>query len=98
MTVTHRRQTPGVGSVGAGGVPAFFVTGVAAGFGVNRSITIPPVGEVQDFPLLPGNFSSTMPIEDVLAKLSEVVRPELGQYWLAAGLTAWWLGRSTRGE
>lgn len=70
-----------------GGVPAFFVTGVAAGFGVNRSVTIPPVGQVQDFPLLPGKFGANTSLKDAMAKLAEVVRPELGQYWLAAGLT-----------
>ncbi|MEM7641169.1 MAG: DUF6603 domain-containing protein [Pseudomonadota bacterium] len=71
-----------------GGIPAFFITGVAAGFGVNRALLLPDIGEVQDFPLLPGNFSGgDQKIGDVLAKLSSVVKPEIGQYWLGAGLT-----------
>ncbi|OAN79412.1 hypothetical protein A8B78_11805 [Jannaschia sp. EhC01] len=70
-----------------GGVPAFFVTGVAAGFGINRSVTIPPVGEVQDFPLLPGKFGAGTSLKDAMSALHDVVKPDLGQYWLAAGLT-----------
>ncbi|MEM8849469.1 MAG: DUF6603 domain-containing protein, partial [Pseudomonadota bacterium] len=71
-----------------GGVAAFFITGVAAGFGVNRALLLPDISEVQDFPLLPGNFSGgDQKIGDVLAKLSNVVKPEVGQYWLCAGLT-----------
>ena len=70
-----------------GGVPAFFVTGVAAGFGVNRSVSIPPVGQVQDFPLLPGKFGSGTSLKEAMTRLADVVKPDLGQYWLAAGLT-----------
>lgn len=70
-----------------GGVPAFFVTGVAAGFGVNRRVIVPPVSKVQDFPLLPGRFGADMSLSDAMAKLADVVKPQLGQYWLAAGLT-----------
>lgn len=70
-----------------GGVPAFFVTGVAAGFGVNRSVSIPPVGQVQDFPLLPGKFGAGTSLKEAMTKLADVVKPDLGQYWLAAGLT-----------
>ncbi|MFI5845015.1 DUF6603 domain-containing protein [Catenuloplanes sp. NPDC051500] len=35
-----------------GGPPAFFVTGLMAGFGVNRSLAIPAQNEVTGFPLL----------------------------------------------
>lgn len=35
-----------------GGVGAFFVTGLAAGFGVNRGIRIPDVKNVKSFPLV----------------------------------------------
>ena len=35
-----------------GGPPPFFVTGLMAGFGFNRSLVIPGMDEVQEFPLL----------------------------------------------
>lgn len=35
-----------------GGPPAFFVTGLMAGFGVNRALTVPEPTEVEGFPLL----------------------------------------------
>ena len=35
-----------------GGPPAFFVTGLMAGFGVNRSLSLPPVDQVAGFPLV----------------------------------------------
>ncbi|MBI5164960.1 MAG: hypothetical protein HY985_13795, partial [Magnetospirillum sp.] len=35
-----------------GGPPAFIVQGIAAGFGYNRSLTVPPLDEVASFPLV----------------------------------------------
>ncbi|WP_437774744.1 DUF6603 domain-containing protein [Sorangium sp. So ce1097] len=35
-----------------GGPPFFFVTGLSAGFGYNRSLTAPPLDEVASFPLV----------------------------------------------
>lgn len=73
-----------------GGIPAFFITGVAAGFSFNRSIEIPAITEVQNFPLLKGLVDGTFADgEDpgqALLQLSTVVKPEIGQYWLAAGM------------
>ncbi|HJT73227.1 MAG TPA: DUF6603 domain-containing protein, partial [Chitinophaga sp.] len=73
-----------------GGVPAFFITGVAAGFSFNRSIQIPNITEVQDFPLLKGlvdgSFAEGEDPGKALVALSAVVKPEVGQYWLAAGI------------
>lgn len=74
-----------------GGVPAFFVTGVAAGFGYNRSLDLPSVGTVQDFPLVSGvkygSFTEGESADSVLQVLNEVISPAVGQYWLAAGIT-----------
>ncbi len=73
-----------------GGVPAFFITGVAAGFSFNRSLKIPTIDQVQSFPLVKGvvegSFTEGEDPVDALKKLNEVVAPEVGQYWLAAGL------------
>ena len=35
-----------------GGDPAFFITGLAFGFGVNRRLTLPPIEAVESFPLI----------------------------------------------
>ncbi|MBV8256149.1 MAG: hypothetical protein JO154_26380 [Chitinophaga sp.] len=73
-----------------GGPPFLFITGIAAGFSFNRSLLIPDITQVQDFPLLKGLVDGTFAEgEDpgkALEQLSTVVRPEVGQYWLAAGL------------
>lgn len=84
-----------------GGPPAFFVTGLMAGFGFNRKLAIPEQGEVADFPLLQlGSPSRGGPLSDksksVLAQLEGSappghvtkawITPKAGEYWLAAGV------------
>lgn len=81
-----------------GGPPFFFVTGIAAGFGFNRSLVIPPVGQLAQFPLISwatGNGPSSTPGGDVgsqvenamtLLAQSGVIAPQIGEYWIAAGL------------
>ncbi|WP_437334374.1 DUF6603 domain-containing protein [Sorangium sp. So ce394] len=84
-----------------GGIPAFFVTGAAVGFGFNRQLVIPDVSGVASFPLVawatggndPPTMDPTQPIrgqvQGVLTRLasSGVVAPSVGDYWLAAGLS-----------
>lgn len=88
--------------IGNLGGPAFFyVTGLAAGFGYNRSIILPDQDHVTTFPLvaalndptilggkaLPnGNWSSPSPSTVLASSLSDYMPPERGQYWLAAGV------------
>ena len=81
-----------------GGPPAFFVTGIAGGFGFNRDLEIPDVSGVSTFPLVewaqglanpPGmNMTGDIgkQVDDVLERLANdgVVAPRVGQYWLAA--------------
>jgi hypothetical protein len=73
-----------------GGPPAFFVTAIAAGFSYNRSIQLPPIDKVQDFPLVrglsDGSFSDGQDPTSGLEALAAVVKPEVGEYWLAAGV------------
>jgi hypothetical protein len=81
-----------------GGPAFFFVTGLAAGFGFNRSLVIPPVGQLGQFPLISwatGNGPSSTPGGDVGAQVSTamtllsdsgVVAPAIGEYWIAAGV------------
>jgi hypothetical protein len=84
-----------------GGPPAFFITGVAAGFGFNRQLIIPDVSQVANFPLVQWAVGSNNPpgmdpnqpiggqVEGVLTRLAGlgIVPPSVGDYWLAAGLS-----------
>ncbi|WP_154667222.1 DUF6603 domain-containing protein [Niveispirillum irakense] len=74
-----------------GGTPAFFVNGLAGGFAINRDIVVPSAADVLSFPLVQGARSSAVFGADptpasALGLLSQVVRPDVGTYWGAAGL------------
>ncbi|WP_337041837.1 DUF6603 domain-containing protein [Emticicia sp. 17c] len=77
-----------------GGPPAFFITGVAAGFGYNRGLKLPTIDTVSKFPLTMGfvpNQQSPFKSSDPGAALGvlikdKVVPVEIGQNWLAAGI------------
>lgn len=74
-----------------GGIPAFFLKGLTAGFGYNRTLTLPGLNQVEDFPLVAGladpSILSGGPAA-VLETLDDWIAPSRGQYWLAGGL-AW---------
>jgi hypothetical protein len=73
-----------------GGPSFFFVTGIAAGFGYNKTVRLPEIQEVKDFPLvamaLSGDGSKT--ILDVLSELIDGnwIPTSYGDYWLAVGI------------
>ncbi|HEX7117668.1 MAG TPA: DUF6603 domain-containing protein [Longimicrobiales bacterium] len=83
-----------------GGPAFFYVTGLAAGFGYNRSLVLPAQDEVATFPLVAGASDPTklgaVKQDDgrigppdpatALAHLDRYVPPERGEYWLAAGV------------
>ncbi|WP_051324775.1 DUF6603 domain-containing protein [Candidatus Solirubrobacter pratensis] len=82
-----------------GGPAFFFVTGLAAGFGFNRRLVIPPVDGVATFPLVQWAQGAGNPppmdtgaIADAVTKVigelssSGVVAPSVGDYWLAVGV------------
>lgn len=83
-----------------GGPPCFFVTGLAAGFGYNRTLVIPDISGVADFPLVQWAMGTNNPpgmdpggdigkqVTQVLDTLTQtgVVAPSLGDYWLALGI------------
>ena len=83
-----------------GGPEFFFVTGLAAGFGYNRTLILPDQNNVTTFPLVAGasdptklgaqkNANGSWQMPDpatALAKLDQAVPPQRGQYWLAAGV------------
>ena len=74
-----------------GGPPCFVVTGIAAGFGYNRAITLPEIDAVRDFPLVslvlgaPEGGSGTGSMRESLGAETHFP-PVSGQYWLAAGV------------
>jgi hypothetical protein len=75
-----------------GGPPFFFVTGICAGFGYNRSLRMPKMDEVPSFPLLSGISDSSKIGGDnptpakALQALSKWVKPAQGVNWFAAGV------------
>ena len=81
-----------------GGPPCFFVTGLSAGFGYNRSVKVPSISEVGTFPLLSGlndpsqvglsggGLPKASDLANVLATMDSYIAPALGEYWFAAGV------------
>jgi hypothetical protein len=81
-----------------GGPPCFFVTGLSAGFGYNRSLKIPTMDQVSTFPLLAGlnnpaalglsgsGMPASSELSTVLTKIDAVIQPDPGEYWFAAGV------------
>ncbi|OOQ59960.1 DUF6603 domain-containing protein [Mucilaginibacter pedocola] len=80
----------GVLNAALGGPPVFFVTALAAGFGYNRKIVMPAIGDVQNFPFVKAAVQPELfagkDNDAVLKSMSKVIPPELGQYWFAAGV------------
>lgn len=85
-----------------GGPPALFITGLSAGFGYNRTVEIPAPEEVFAFPLLAlsqdnGPKPTMMDVLAILEGTKEYapgkkkawIRPDVGEYWLAAGIEFW---------
>ena len=82
-----------------GGTSFFFVTGISAGFGINRQLIVPDVSGVPGFPLVQWavgiNAPSSSPTGNIgdqvmatMTTLSQtgVIAPEIGEYWFAVGL------------
>ncbi|HEX6189823.1 MAG TPA: DUF6603 domain-containing protein [Pyrinomonadaceae bacterium] len=83
-----------------GGPPFFYVTGVAAGFGYNRAVTMPAPDQVQNFPLVAfaeGTAPGASPAERLQSALPALtanapgtnqpyIYPSLGEYWVAIGV------------
>jgi hypothetical protein len=77
-----------------GGPPCFRINGLALGFGYNRKLKLPPIEEVQNFPLVrvaldPGYLDGSDPkksMSGALEKLRHYIPPSGGDYWFAAGI------------
>ena len=78
-----------------GGPPAFFVKGLAAGFGYNNRLILPSIEEVNSYPLIAaatGGFDKRNEPQDpskeidLTKELESKIIPEKGQYFLTAGI------------
>lgn len=75
-----------------GGLPCFYITGLCAGFGLNRKINIPELSGVKDFPFVAaarGTSKSLKPgtsAEHALETLSDEIQPCEGMNFLTAGV------------
>jgi hypothetical protein len=83
-----------------GGPSFFFVTGLAAGFGYNRGLTIPTIDQVETFPLIqaagqngnrvPGLPTGQKPQQELLTAqleaLEEYIPRSIGEHFLAIGV------------
>jgi hypothetical protein len=72
-----------------GGPSFFFVTGLAAGFGYNRLLVVPPVEQVAQFPLVADALSgAAMPakIDEKVSGLQRYTPPSAGDFFLAVGI------------
>ncbi|MFO1502009.1 MAG: DUF6603 domain-containing protein [Verrucomicrobiota bacterium] len=72
-----------------GGPSFFFVTGLAAGFGYNRSLLLPAIDELPAFPLVAEATAGAGLPKDVineLTKLDRYLPADVGQYFLAVGV------------
>jgi len=68
-----------------GGPPAFFVTGLAGGFGYNRSLQLPAIADVATYPLVQGAMG-TLDAGKTQAQLQQYMRPQPNENWFAAGV------------
>jgi hypothetical protein len=74
-----------------GGPPAFFVTGLGGGVGVNRQLVLPAtLDDFPNYPLVaaldPHSTLASDP-ETALDELSAAFPPERGNFWFAAGVS-----------
>lgn len=72
-----------------GGTPAFFVNGLAAGFGIHRALRQPDIKHVSEFPLVKAAMGKTMKIEDAadaLEYMGNAIYMSEGNYFVSAGI------------
>jgi hypothetical protein len=74
-----------------GGPPAFFVTGIGGGLGINRQIVIPSdLSHFDQFPFIKALDPAARPSQDPMAELTSIATsfPQaLGSFWFAAGIS-----------
>jgi large repetitive protein len=74
-----------------GGPPAFFVTGLGGGLGINRGLRVPDdAARFHEFPFIAALDPAARPPEDPmdeLRKLNTYFPPQRGSFWFAAGIS-----------
>ncbi len=74
-----------------GGPPAFFVTGLGGGLGINRGLVVPTdLSRFGEFPFIQALDPNAQPPEhplDRLRELSEIFPHQMGEFWFAAGVS-----------
>jgi len=68
-----------------GGPAFFFVTGLAGGFGYNRSLQLPQISGVASYPLVAGAMGQ-LDAATTEAELNTFIQPMANEDWLAAGV------------
>ncbi len=72
-----------------GGPDWFFVTGLAAGFGYNRALSMPTIDKVATFPLVEqaiNNSGDPSNLQQAIDSIKDYIKPSLGEDFLAVGL------------
>lgn len=69
-----------------GGPPAFYVTGVAAGFGYQRGLLLPDIGQVAEFPLIRMVYEEGNEAELIRTLKERYMKISGEEMWLAAGI------------
>ena len=69
-----------------GGPPYFFVTGLAGGFGYNRTLELPDPDDILSFPLVEGAVHPPADPANLIAALNKDIQPDVGESWFAAGV------------
>ncbi len=72
-----------------GGPPAFFLTGIGGGLGINRQLVMPPMAEFTRFPLIEALDLAAKPQDPMaqLRALGERFPMQRGSFWFAAGIS-----------
>ena len=72
-----------------GGVPAFFITGIGLGFGINRELAPPTMETITTNPFLVAMKALGPPPEPMaqLETMRTQIQPKQGTYWVAAGIS-----------
>ncbi|MEV4254342.1 DUF6603 domain-containing protein, partial [Spirillospora sp. NPDC049652] len=73
-----------------GGPPVLQLRGIAAGFGYNRRLIVPPVDKLVQFPLVAEAVGDLVPTDSAgeLQRLNSYLPPSVGDYFLALGVRA----------
>ncbi len=75
----------GIISADIGGPPAFFVKGLALGFGYNKRLVMPDIESVADYPLIKA-AAGKINEDGMLAELQQYIQDESGQRFLVFGI------------